>query len=335
MSDWCLLCWFLLQSQQDLSLFDDEPEREMQKARNLKKTKHSKPPVTQTNQSQAFVEKNNWSSHFLASEKSTSHNVDPDTLEIFQRFGITFGGKEEEDASDALSIQVADEESSLLAGETDRDGLQLKLDTELLVDTDPSISEDTSEGTPDTIVVDTDMLVTSTVDSKPVSPTDAACYSRDMQSYQTYFTDAYNESSHQTAVTEQPKPVLRPPSPVTDTAVKHPRHVPASPVTAVTQPKPASPVTTVTQPKPASPVTTVTLPKPVPKPPSPVTQPKPVPKLEPVDPVKQPSDTSNTLVSLSLQSSDTSNTEVSLSLRVEVTKSANMEEKIIRCLSSP
>lgn len=271
-------------------MFDDEPEKEMQKARNLKKTKHSKPPVTQTNQSQAFVpEKNNWGSHFLASEKCTSHNVDPDTLEIFQRFGITFGGKEEEDVSDALSVQVADEESSLLAGETDRDGLQLKLDTELLVDTDPSISEDTSEGTPDTIVVDTDMLVTSTVDSKPVSPTGAANYSRDM-SYQTYFTEAYNESSHQTAVTEQPKPVLRPPSPVTDTAVKHPRPVPASPFTAVTQPKPASPVTTVTPPKP------------VPKPPSPVTQPKPVPKLAPVDPVKQPSDTSNTLVSLSLQS---------------------------------
>ena len=256
------------QSQQDLSLFDDEPEHDVQRARNLRKMNHPKPPVAaQTN----LPEKNVRSAPFLASEKSASHNVDPDTLEIFQRFGITFGGKHEEEVPDVACGQGVDED--LLSEEdTDQDGLQLSPDKQRLIQ--PDSTHD-------------DALVTDTDDKKPVSPADAASYSSDMASYQTYFTEAYNESSHHSAVTEQPKPASKSPVP----QVKQ----------SQTEPEPQSSVTLLNNPN-ADPKTSPVLKNP--KTESPVTvlkDPEPQPEREHErESPKQHSDMSYTLVSLSV-----------------------------------
>ncbi|KAK2184309.1 hypothetical protein NP493_270g00038 [Ridgeia piscesae] len=277
-------------SQQDLSLFDDEPQKDVQKARNLKKTNNSNPPISQTNQSHSFVpEKSIWSSPFLASEKSALHNVDPDTLEIFQKFGITFGGKEDDDMPS--SPTGADEDSSLLT-DVDSNRLQLSLDTELLTD---DISDGISESTPSSVDADMSVSVASTTDTKPGSPSDVASYTRDMESYQAYFSDAY-EQSHQSPVTEQPRSA----SPVIP--LKQPLLKPASPATPLKEPKPVSPVA---QPKSVPrPVSPVAQHKSVPRPASPVAQPKPASpvtqsKPEPVLPVES-SDQSKALVSLSV-----------------------------------
>ena len=176
----------------------------------------------------------------------------------------------------------ADEDSSLLT-DVDSNRLQLSLDTELLTD---DVSDGISESTPSSVDADTSVSIASTADTKPVSPGDTASYSRDMESYQAYFSDAYKQS-HQSPVTEQPKSA----SPIIP--VKQPLLKPASPATPPKEPKPVSPVS---QPKSVpKPVSPIAQPKSVPKPASPVPQSKP----EPVSPVES-SDQSKALVSLSV-----------------------------------
>ena len=321
------------QSQQDLSLFDDEPEHDAHNARNLRKMNHPKPPATQTNLPENGVR----NAPFLASEKSASHNVDPDTLEIFQRFGITFGGKHEEEVADVACAQVVDEDSDILSEEdSDQDRSQLSPSKQRLIQPHTTqqlliqphttqqrlIQPHTTQQqliqphTTQQLLIQPhttqqqliqphttqqqliqphttrdDALVPATDEPRPVSPSEAASYSRDMQGYQTYFTEAYSESSHHSAVTEQPKPASKSPVPQLDQPKVRPE--PQSSVTLTNNPK--------ADPKNSSPVTLQETPKSEPETQSPVTllkdpEPQPEPQPEPHSP-KQPSDT---LVSLSV-----------------------------------
>ena len=301
------------QSQQDLSLFDDEPEHDAHNARNLRKMNHPKPPAAQTNLPENGVR----NAPFLASEKSASHNVDPDTLEIFQRFGITFGGKHEEEVPDVACGQVVDEDSDILSEEdSDQDTLQLSPSKQRLIQPHTTQQHLIQPHTTQQHLIQPhttqqhliqphtaqqrliqphttrdDALVPATDEPRPVSPAEAASYSRDMQGYQNYFTEAYNESSHQSAVTEQPKPSSTSPVPQLDLPKARPE--PQSSVTLTNNPK--------ADPKTSSTVTVLKNPKTESETQSPATplkdpEPQPEPQPEPHSP-KQPSDT---LVSLSV-----------------------------------
>ena len=223
----------------------------------------------------------------------------------------------------------ADEDSSLLT-DVDSNRLQLSLDTELLTD---DISDGISESTPSSVDADMSVSVASTTDTKPGSPSDVASYTRDMESYQAYFSDAY-EQSHQSPVTEQPRsaspviplkqPLLKPASPATPlkepkpvSPVAQPKSVPR-PVSPVAQhksvPRPASPVAQPKSvPRPASPVTQ-SKPEPVFRPASPVTQSKPEPVFRPASPVTQ----SKPEPVLPVESSDQSKALVSLSVHLAI-----------------